>query len=172
MSLYWKSHVLLYLCSHVTDIAAVSIEQCQQRYNDLRRRGHPNDRTYSAEFITADCSRVRASVLLAVQKITHYTMFHLLEGLCSLSKRRNMKVTEHHSVNDSTGSHTLCLSQELLSKKLRDPELQFDVCSCQFVYHYSFESEQQADTMLRNACERLRPGGFFIGTTPDAYELV
>ncbi|MCJ8746004.1 hypothetical protein PDJAM_G00136820 [Pangasius djambal] len=26
--------------------------------------------------------------------------------------------------------------------------------------------------MLRNACERLRPGGFFFGTTPDAYELV
>lgn len=100
------------------DIAAVSIEQCQQRYNDVRRRGHPNDRTFSAEFITADCSR------------------------------------------------------ELLSEKLQDPELQFDVCSCQFVYHYSFESESQADTMLRNACERLRPGGFFIGTTPDAYELV
>ncbi|XP_052441272.1 mRNA cap guanine-N7 methyltransferase isoform X1 [Carassius gibelio] len=100
------------------DIAAVSIEQCQQRYNDMRRRGHPNDRTFSAQFITADCSR------------------------------------------------------ELLSEKLRDPELRFDVCSCQFVCHYSFESEQQADTMLRNACERLRPGGFFIGTTPDAYELV
>uniref|UniRef100_A0A673L4U8 mRNA cap guanine-N(7) methyltransferase n=1 Tax=Sinocyclocheilus rhinocerous TaxID=307959 RepID=A0A673L4U8_9TELE len=84
------------------DIAAVSIEQCQQRYNDMRRRGHPNDRTFSAEFITADCSR------------------------------------------------------ELLSEKLRDPELRFDVCSSQFVCHYSFESEQQADTMLRNACERLR----------------
>ncbi|TRY99015.1 hypothetical protein DNTS_024567 [Danionella cerebrum] len=79
------------------DIAAVSIEQCQQRYNDLRRRGHPNDRTFYAEFITSDCSR------------------------------------------------------ELLSEKLQDPELQFDVCSCQFVYHYSFESEAQADTMLRNA---------------------
>ncbi|XP_056597958.1 mRNA cap guanine-N7 methyltransferase [Triplophysa dalaica] len=100
------------------DIAGVSIEQCQQRYNDMRRRGHPNDRTFAAEFITSDCSR------------------------------------------------------ELLSEKFRDPELQFDVCSCQFVYHYSFESEQQAETMLRNACERLRPGGFFIGTTPDAYELV
>uniref|UniRef100_A0A8C2D1D5 mRNA (guanine-N(7))-methyltransferase n=1 Tax=Cyprinus carpio TaxID=7962 RepID=A0A8C2D1D5_CYPCA len=100
------------------DIAAVSIEQCQQRYNDMRRRGHPNDRTFSAQFITADCSR------------------------------------------------------ELLSGKLRDPELRFDVCSCQFVCHYSFESQQQADTMLRNACERLRPGGFFIGTTPDAYEMV
>ncbi|XP_051992308.1 mRNA cap guanine-N7 methyltransferase-like [Xyrauchen texanus] len=100
------------------DIAGVSIEQCQQRYNDVRRRGHPNERTFSAEFITADCSR------------------------------------------------------ELLCEKLQDPDLRFDVCSCQFVYHYSFESEQQADTMLRNACERLRPGGFFIGTTPDAFELV
>jgi mRNA (guanine-N7-)-methyltransferase len=26
--------------------------------------------------------------------------------------------------------------------------------------------------MLRNACECLSPGGFFIGTTPNAYELV
>lgn len=89
MSSYWESHLLLYLCLHVIDIAAVSIEQCQQRYNDIRRRGHPNDRTYSAEFITADCSRVRASVFSAVQKISP---FHLLEGLCSLSKRRNLKV--------------------------------------------------------------------------------
>ncbi|KAI5091078.1 mRNA cap guanine-N7 methyltransferase [Silurus meridionalis] len=100
------------------DIAGVSVEQCQQRYTDMKRRSHPNERIFTAEFITADCSR------------------------------------------------------ELLSEKLSDPELQFDVCSCQFVYHYSFESQQQADTMLRNACERLRPGGFFIGTTPDAYELV
>lgn len=48
----------------------------------------------------------------------------------------------------------------------------FDICSCQFVFHYSFESEQKADMMLRNACERLKPGGYFIGTTPDAFELV
>lgn len=26
--------------------------------------------------------------------------------------------------------------------------------------------------MLRNAAENLRPGGFFIGTIPDAYEIV
>ncbi|KAM3858502.1 mRNA cap guanine-N(7) methyltransferase [Diretmus argenteus] len=63
-------------------------------------------------------------------------------------------------------------TKEVLSEKLEDPDLMFDVCSCQFVYHYSFESQQQADMMLKNACERLKPGGFFIGTTPDAYELV
>uniref|UniRef100_A0AAY4CW88 mRNA cap guanine-N(7) methyltransferase n=1 Tax=Denticeps clupeoides TaxID=299321 RepID=A0AAY4CW88_9TELE len=99
------------------DIAGVSVEQCQSRYDDMRKRSH-SERIFSAEFITADCTR------------------------------------------------------ELLSEKLSDPEMRFDVCSCQFVYHYSFETQQQADTMLRNACERLRPGGFFIGTTPDAYELV
>ncbi|KAL0961683.1 hypothetical protein UPYG_G00330380 [Umbra pygmaea] len=100
------------------DIAAVSVEQCQSRYDDMKKRGHHNDRIFSAEFITADCTK------------------------------------------------------ELLTDKLKDPEMLFDVTSCQFVYHYSFETQQQADLMLRNACERLRPGGYFIGTTPDAYELV
>ncbi|XP_026878711.2 mRNA cap guanine-N7 methyltransferase [Electrophorus electricus] len=110
-----KARISRLVCA---DIADVSVEQCRQRYNDMRSRGYPGERIFNAEFITADCAR------------------------------------------------------ELLSEKLSDPKLRFDVCSCQFVYHYSFESEAQADTMLRNACERLRPGGFFIGTTPDAYELV
>lgn len=63
-------------------------------------------------------------------------------------------------------------TKELLSTRLEDPSLTFDLCSCQFVVHYSFESKVKAETMLRNACERLRPGGYFIGTTPDAYELM
>lgn len=64
------------------------------------------------------------------------------------------------------------LSQELLIDKFRDPEMCFDICSCQFVCHYSFESYEQADIMLRNACERLSPGGYFIGTTPNSFELM
>ncbi|KAJ8334939.1 hypothetical protein SKAU_G00405780 [Synaphobranchus kaupii] len=100
------------------DIAAVSIEQCQQRYSDMRRKCRPNERIFSAEFVVADCTK------------------------------------------------------ELLSEKLKGSEISFDICSCQFVYHYSFETREQAEMMLRNACERLRPGGYFIGTTPDAFELV
>lgn len=100
------------------DIAAISVEQCQNRYDDMKRRSSPHERIFSAEFIAADCTK------------------------------------------------------EVLSERLRDPLMSFDVCSCQFVYHYSFETQQQADMMLRNACQQLRPGGFFIGTTPDAYELV
>nr|XP_006636161.1 PREDICTED: mRNA cap guanine-N7 methyltransferase [Lepisosteus oculatus]XP_015213696.1 PREDICTED: mRNA cap guanine-N7 methyltransferase [Lepisosteus oculatus]XP_015213697.1 PREDICTED: mRNA cap guanine-N7 methyltransferase [Lepisosteus oculatus] len=100
------------------DIASVSVDQCQQRYEDMKSRNRPNDHIFNAEFITADCSK------------------------------------------------------EVLAEKLKDPEMTFDVCSCQFVYHYSFETREQADMMLRNACERLRPGGYFIGTTPNAFELV
>ncbi|XP_021415391.1 mRNA cap guanine-N7 methyltransferase [Oncorhynchus mykiss] len=110
-----KGHISRLVCA---DIAAVSVEQCQVRYEYMRKRGHPNERIFSAEFITADCTK------------------------------------------------------ELLTDKLKDPKMEFDVTSCQFVYHYSFETQQQADLMLKNACERLRPGGYFIGTTPDAYELV
>lgn len=45
---------------------------------------------------------------------------------------------------------------------------QFDLVSCQFAFHYCFESEEQARCMVRNAAERLKPGGFFIGTTLDS----
>jgi len=30
----------------------------------------------------------------------------------------------------------------------------------------------QADCMMRNAAECLKPGGFFIATMPDAYEII
>ncbi|XP_075069357.1 mRNA cap guanine-N(7) methyltransferase [Mixophyes fleayi] len=100
-----------------TDIAEVSVQQCEQRYFDMKdRRRH--EYVFEAEFVTTDSTK------------------------------------------------------ELLSEKLKNPEMTFDICSCQFVYHYSFETHEQADMMLRNACERLCPGGYFIGTTPDGFELV
>ncbi|KJH43918.1 methyltransferase domain protein [Dictyocaulus viviparus] len=48
----------------------------------------------------------------------------------------------------------------------------FDLVSCQFALHYSFIDEQSARTFLLNATETLRPGGYFIGTLPDAERIV
>nr|XP_060630987.1 mRNA cap guanine-N7 methyltransferase [Anolis sagrei ordinatus] len=110
-----KGHISRLVC---TDIAGISVQQCEQRYQDMRNRGRRDERIFSAEFITADSTK------------------------------------------------------ELLSQKYKDQNMSFDICSCQFVYHYSFETYEQADMMLQNACERLSPGGYFIGTTPDSYELV
>jgi len=53
-----------------------------------------------------------------------------------------------------------------------DKWIMFDIVSCQFSLHYSFQTETRARTLLRNASDRLLPGGHFIGTIPDAYWLV
>lgn len=97
------------------DIAQVSVQQCETRYQDLRKRcGH----LYSAEFIAADCTK------------------------------------------------------DTLRDKYTDPSISFDLVSCQFGLHYSFESLSQARRMLTNISECLRPDGYFFGTIPDAYEIV
>lgn len=62
--------------------------------------------------------------------------------------------------------------QERLADKYEDSNLQFDLTSCQFSFHYSFESYDQADMMLKNACEQLKVGGYFVGTTPNGYEMM
>jgi mRNA (guanine-N7-)-methyltransferase len=47
-----------------------------------------------------------------------------------------------------------------------------DLVSSQFVIHYSFESFAQADQFMKNVSESLKPGGYFIGTTTNANELI
>ncbi|KAG8222959.1 hypothetical protein J437_LFUL000254 [Ladona fulva] len=71
-------------------------------------------------------------------------------------------------------SHLVCadVADERLRFKYKDPSIKFDLVSCQFAFHYCFESLPQADIMLCNIAECLKPKGYFIGTTPDAYEIV
>uniref|UniRef100_UPI00358EA058 mRNA cap guanine-N7 methyltransferase isoform X2 n=1 Tax=Myxine glutinosa TaxID=7769 RepID=UPI00358EA058 len=59
-----------------------------------------------------------------------------------------------------------------LRNKFQKPDEPFDLCSCQFAFHYAMESRAQVEMMLRNACAHLRRGGFFFGTTSDARELM
>lgn len=53
-----------------------------------------------------------------------------------------------------------------------DPDLTFDIVSCQFSMHYAFESEKRVRQLLQNVTERLKPGGFFVGTTIDSNVVV
>jgi len=48
----------------------------------------------------------------------------------------------------------------------------FDVVSMQFCMHYAFETSQKARCMLRNVSDWLRPGGIFLGTVPNADQLL
>lgn len=54
----------------------------------------------------------------------------------------------------------------------KDASIKFDIVSCQFAFHYCFESLPQARRMLQNVSECLKPGGYFIGTLPDAYDIM
>lgn len=110
--------------SHVicTDIANVSVEQCEVRYNTLCEQ-HLNGRNsygkmFTCEFITCDSTLDR------------------------------------------------------LRQKFKDPSVELNLVSCQFAFHYCFESLNQVECMLRNAGECLRTGDYFIGTIPDAYEIM
>ncbi|KAF6142305.1 hypothetical protein GIB67_023407, partial [Kingdonia uniflora] len=58
-----------------------------------------------------------------------------------------------------------------LDRALKD-DAPFDVCSCQFVMHYSWSTEACARRAFANISALLRPGGTFIGTMPDANVLV
>lgn len=56
-----------------------------------------------------------------------------------------------------------------------DPDIlakPFDVVSSQFCIHYAFEKEETVRRMFRNVSRWLRPGGTFIGTIPNAEQLL
>lgn len=50
--------------------------------------------------------------------------------------------------------------------------ISFDIVSCQFSMHYAFENEKRVRQLLQNVTDRLKPGGFFIGTTVDANVVI
>ncbi|XP_058451910.1 mRNA cap guanine-N7 methyltransferase [Malaya genurostris] len=109
-----KGNITHLIC---TDIAEVSVEQCEARYKKMR----PNNdggKLFTAEFFTADATLQR------------------------------------------------------LREKYKDVSIDLQLVSCQFAFHYCFESLKQAEFMLKNAAECLKEGGYFIGTIPDANEIM
>nr|SVE92436.1 EOG090X07I2 [Megafenestra aurita] len=63
-------------------------------------------------------------------------------------------------------------SKTSVMEKMENPDLKIDIVSCQFAFHYSFESLPQAEQMLANVSSNLQPGGYFIGTTTDAEDIM
>lgn len=49
---------------------------------------------------------------------------------------------------------------------------QFNVVSCQFALHYSFENETKARQALQNISQALAVGGHFFGTCPNSNWIV
>ena len=65
--------------------------------------------------------------------------------------------------------YTEPLTKAFTPQQLAQP---FDVVSMQFCMHYAFETAEKARCMLKNVSEWLRPGGIFLGTVPNADQLL
>ena len=63
-------------------------------------------------------------------------------------------------------------TKDRIRELYKNPEIQFDLVSCQFAFHYCFESLPQAECMLMNISENLKKGGYFVGTTPCSYDII
>lgn len=82
----------------------------------------------------------------------------------TLKKNRTGGFTSEFIVADCT--------KERIKTLFENPGRRVDLVSCQFAFHYCFESLNQAETMLRNVSENLRKGGYFVVTLPNAYEIM
>ncbi|RNA20301.1 mRNA cap guanine-N7 methyltransferase [Brachionus plicatilis] len=98
-------------------------------------------------------------------KVSKVTFADIAENSLEECKNRVSKV------NFETNFVHIDATKELLKDKMENCQLH-ELVSSQFVIHYSFESFEQADTFLKNVSDSLNPGGYFIGTTTNAAELI
>ncbi|XP_060850550.1 mRNA cap guanine-N7 methyltransferase isoform X1 [Rhopalosiphum padi] len=143
---------------------------------------------------------IQEAVTMLRDSRIHDGKMHVLDFACGkggdLNKWRNSSCMEHLvAVDISPGSISNCHSRYEEMKKrnkylfdaqfivadctrvnintlFKDSSMKLHLVSCQFAFHYCFESIQQAECMLKNVSENLISGGIFIGTIPNAREIV
>lgn len=110
--------------------------------------------------------------------LTHLICTDIAEVSVEQCKERYTTMVERHQQQNKfgkmfTAEFFACDSTlQRLREQYKDPSIELNLVSCQFAFHYSFESLKQAECMIRNAAECLKPGGYFIGTIPDANDIM
>ena len=75
------------------------------------------------------------------------------------------------SLNDEATNICFGYQKTLNPKFYNLVEKQYDVVSCQFSLHYFFKSEEVLDNFLYNVHLNLKPGGYFIGTCLNGFDV-
>jgi len=106
-------------------------------------------------------------------RVSHVTGLDIAETSIEQCHERFKKMNERRNQNSFSGEFYAADCTKVRTRDLySNPDMEFDIVSCQFAFHYCFESLPQAECMLKNISENLKIGGFFIGTTPCAYEIM
>lgn len=134
-----------------------------------------NEDNYPIRVLDLGCGK--GGDLLKWQKgnISHLIMADIAETSVAQAKDRFMQ-NKSRGRGRGPGFTAEFIAADCTKSRLKDllerPEEQVDLVSCQFAFHYCFESLPQAETMLRNVSENLKTGGYFIATMPSAYEIM
>lgn len=144
-------------------IKSILINEFLKKVQDTVRLGDP--------FRVLDMCCGKGGDLLKWEKssITHIICTDIAEVSIEHCKDRYNKMRH----KPFTAEFFACDSTlQRLREKYKDPSIELNLVSCQFAFHYCFESLKQAECMVRNASECLRTGGYFFGTIPDANEIM
>lgn len=106
----------------------------------------------------------------AEQDVDHVTFVDISSASIDACRGRYRQLRNRRRYLYSADFHVADCTSALPEAVLRSGP--FEVVSCQFAAHYAFESLSQARTLFNNVARCLRPGGFFLATIPNAYEIV
>ncbi|XP_017486425.1 PREDICTED: mRNA cap guanine-N7 methyltransferase-like [Rhagoletis zephyria] len=122
-------------------------------------------------FVVLDLGCGKGGDLIKFQKssITHLVCCDIASISIEHCKDR---FTSMNTKNYTAEFINLDATRNRIRDKLTDPDRLIDMTSCQFSFHYCFESYEQARMMVQNAAESLKIGGIFCGTIPDSLEIM
>ena len=104
--------------------------------------------------------------------INHYVGIDIAETSIEQAKNRYLETKNRNRGRIfSADFYAADCTKVDIEQFFADKNVTFDIVTCQFAFHYCFESIEQANCMLKNITNRLRPGGYFIGTTTDANDI-
>ncbi|CAL8097201.1 unnamed protein product [Calicophoron daubneyi] len=106
----------------------------------------------------------------ALGAVNHVTFIDISSGSVDVCKSRYQQLCRRRYRLYTADFHVADCTKDLTETVFRDRV--YDLISCQFSFHYAFESLTQARNFLKNVSSCLRNGGFYIATIPNAYELV
>eukprot|EP00249_Psilotum_nudum_P013284 c24259_g1_i1 orf=3-1121(+) len=108
-------------------------------------------------------------------KISYYVGVDIAKGSIEDARNRYNGETDHVRRQRIPSFPARLICADCYGVSLAEPlkyDSPFDICSCQFALHYSWSSEERARQALANVAALLKPGGYFIGTIPDANVIV
>lgn len=97
--------------------------------------------------------------------VSHVTFLDIAQQSIEQSQERYDKGRFRYSADYIVANFTTVDFESIIKRN-------YHIISCQFAFHYSFESHTQANLTFHNVSTSLHENGYFIGTTVNAFELV